>query len=76
MMSNSIRCIGIDIGGTKIAGGIVSPAGKVIVREERPTPVKDGGKKILAEAIAIVASLKGSRPRSAHPPGSAFLTSA
>ncbi|MBA3856583.1 MAG: hypothetical protein C0507_06680 [Cyanobacteria bacterium PR.3.49] len=57
-MRDSMHCIGIDIGGTKIAGGIVSATGKVIVREERPTPVKDGGKKILEEAIAVAASLK------------------
>jgi glucokinase len=58
MESSYMQCIGIDIGGTKIAGGIVTETGKVILREERPTPVRDGGKKILAEAIAVAASLK------------------
>lgn len=53
-----MRCIGIDIGGTKIAGGIVTETGKVISREECSTPVKEGGKKILSEAIALAASLK------------------
>ncbi len=53
-----MRCIGIDIGGTKIAGGIVTEDGKVVLREERPTPIKDGGKKILVEAIEVAKLLK------------------
>ncbi|MCC7527776.1 MAG: ROK family protein [Candidatus Melainabacteria bacterium] len=53
-----MSCIGIDIGGTKIAGGIVTEDGKVVLREERPTPIKDGGKKILAEAIEVAKLLK------------------
>lgn len=53
-----MRCIGIDIGGTKIAGGIVTDDGKVVSREERPTPVKDGGKQILIEAIEVAKLLK------------------
>lgn len=53
-----MRCIGIDIGGTKIAGGIVTADGSVIAREERPTPIKDGGRKILLEAIEVAKLLK------------------
>src|SRR5690349_21771025 len=53
-----MRCIGIDIGGTKIAGGIVTDVGKVVAREERPTPIKEGGKQILAEAIEVAKLLK------------------
>jgi glucokinase len=53
-----MRCIGIDIGGTKIAGGIVTDDGKVVSREERPTPIKDGGKRILLEAIEVAKLLK------------------
>ncbi|HIA55279.1 MAG TPA: ROK family protein [Candidatus Melainabacteria bacterium] len=53
-----MRCIGIDIGGTKIAGGIVTEEGTVLVREECPTPIKEGGDQILAAAIALAASLK------------------
>jgi len=53
-----MHCIGIDIGGTKIAGGIVTAEGRVIIRQDRPTPVKAGGKSILAEAISLASDLK------------------
>ncbi len=57
-------CIGIDIGGTKIAGGIVKEDGQVLAREERPTPIKEGGKRILIEAIELAKLLqtKADRP--------------
>jgi glucokinase len=45
--------IGIDIGGTKIAGGIVTSDGKITARQERPTPIKEGGHRILQEAIDV-----------------------
>ncbi|MBX9949321.1 MAG: ROK family protein [Candidatus Obscuribacterales bacterium] len=51
-------CIGIDIGGTKIAGGIVGQDGKVLARKEEPTPIKLGGTQILAAAIAVAKSLR------------------
>jgi len=49
--------IGIDIGGSKIVGGIVTDAGKVLVRKDCPTPVKQGGPQILQDAIALAAQL-------------------
>jgi glucokinase len=49
--------IGIDIGGTKIAGGIVTNDGTIIAREERPTPIKEGGQRILQDAIEVAKSL-------------------
>lgn len=49
--------IGIDIGGTKIAGGIVSHTGTILKRTERPTPVKLGGQQILQDAIALAKEL-------------------
>ncbi len=55
-----MHCIGIDIGGTKIAGGIVTQDGKVVARQERPTPVKEGGVQILATAVAVAKSLMSS----------------
>ncbi|HEY9758638.1 MAG TPA: ROK family protein [Oculatellaceae cyanobacterium] len=48
-----MRYIGIDIGGTKIAGGIVTGAGEILSRFERPTPIKDGGETILRTAISV-----------------------
>lgn len=52
-----MNCIGIDIGGTKIAGGIVTATGSVIARDEGPTPVASGGKKILEDAISLAKTL-------------------
>jgi glucokinase len=49
--------IGIDIGGTKIAGAVVSHDGQVFNRQERPTPVREGGNAILAEAIDLAGRL-------------------
>ncbi|MBU6450392.1 MAG: ROK family protein [Cyanobacteria bacterium REEB67] len=49
--------IGIDIGGTKIAGGIVRADGVVLHRQLVPTPVEEGGPKILADAIAVAEAL-------------------
>ncbi len=49
--------IGIDIGGTGIAGGIVAPDGTIVARAEQPTPIKEGGKRILAVAIEVARSL-------------------
>ncbi|MBX9671571.1 MAG: hypothetical protein K2X93_28540 [Candidatus Obscuribacterales bacterium] len=49
--------IGIDIGGTKVAGGIVTGDCEVISRTERATPIKDGGPRILQEAIEVAKEL-------------------
>ena len=35
--------IGIDIGGTKIAGGLVSPDGEIVIRSRRETPATNPG---------------------------------
>ena len=49
--------IGIDIGGTKIAGAIVSDSAGVSMRQSLPTPAKEGGKAILAEAVSLAGKL-------------------
>lgn len=49
--------LGIDIGGTKIAGGLVTDAGRVCRREDVPTPAREGGPRILEAAIALARSL-------------------
>ena len=33
--------VGVDIGGTKVAAGVVDPAGRVLARALRPTPSRD-----------------------------------
>jgi glucokinase len=45
--------VGIDIGGTKIAAGVVDPDGKVLSRRDVPTPVTD--RQSLVDAIIELA---------------------
>ena len=53
-----IHVIGVDVGGTKIAGGIVSlPAGEILYRLEQPTLASRGGSAVLDEARALVGRL-------------------
>ena len=49
--------IGLDIGGTKIAAGIVSQDGQVLVSKSCPTPLPLGGQKILLDSINLAAEL-------------------
>lgn len=52
-MSTSLA-VGIDIGGTKIAAGVVDPDGQVLARRDIATPVSD--RQSLVDAIVGVAS--------------------
>jgi glucokinase len=58
------RAVGIDVGGTKIAAGIVDlGSGRVLEREEVPTRPERGGAAVLADCSALAASLgKGTLP--------------
>ncbi len=49
--------IGVDIGGTKTAAGIVDAAGTVHAADSRSTPAAEGSAAILATAAALVESL-------------------
>jgi glucokinase len=50
--------IGVDIGGTKIAAGVVDPAGQVIDRVQCATPVWRGAEAILAAVVELVEALR------------------
>lgn len=52
----AVAC-GIDIGGTKIAGGLVTPDGLIVYREERPTLAQEGGRSVVARARALAEQL-------------------
>jgi len=57
-MSDSKHAVGLDVGGTKIAGGIVgSPSGKVLVREVIPTRPERGGEAVLSDALGLTKRL-------------------
>jgi glucokinase len=52
-----VHAIGIDIGGTKIAGGRDTEDGTIVRQERRPTPAGDG-EAIIEAVVQIVESLR------------------
>ena len=52
-------CIGIDIGGTKIAAGVVDDEGTLVASARRPTPGSDVG-AIVSAAADLVQELQQS----------------
>ena len=54
--------IGIDLGGTNIAGGIVDETGTVLTEVAEPTEADLGGGIVLQKLIAVAHSLIDSRP--------------
>jgi glucokinase len=54
------RAIGIDVGGTKIAAGVVEGrSGAVLARTEVPTTPERGGEAVLADCVALARELGG-----------------
>jgi glucokinase len=55
---DAVSAIGVDVGGTKIAGGIVHfPPGKVIRRRILPTRPERGGEAVLADVMDLAREL-------------------
>jgi glucokinase len=50
--------IGVDIGGTKVAAGVVDPDGRILARLRRDTPAQDPGKveDVIADCIRELAA--------------------
>jgi glucokinase len=55
--SKSKSYIGIDIGGTKIAAGIVSREGEILRRLEAPSRASEGGPAVMRRAGDLIAEL-------------------
>jgi glucokinase len=53
--------VGVDVGGTKIAAGVVDDAGKILARTRRSTPSTDPA-GIVESIIAVVTELAGGHP--------------
>lgn len=52
--------VGIDVGGTKIAAGLVDGgSGRILAREELPTRPERGGEAVLADCAALALALGG-----------------
>ncbi len=58
----STRAIGIDIGGTKIAGGIVGPDGQIAHPQTIPTPAAERAPGILRAITGLAQDLLDSAP--------------
>jgi glucokinase len=59
--SGEPQAIGLDIGGTKIAGGVVTAGGEILERTQVPTPPADEA-ATLAAMVAVVDQLRGRHP--------------
>lgn len=54
-----MHAIGVDLGGTKTAAGVVSEKGEVLFSETIPTLNRDGGEAILGATASLIAGLMG-----------------
>jgi len=61
-MSNAPLLAALDIGGTKIAGGLVDAEGVLLHRVQRPTPAREPGTAVL-KAVYEVLELLAADPR-------------
>lgn len=53
-----MHAIGIDIGGTKIAGAVVSELGEIVAEDRIPTPTT-GSERIVDAVVAMIERLRG-----------------
>jgi glucokinase len=61
---SEVFAIGIDLGGTKIAAGLVSfPSGKIHAKEIVPTLPARGGEAVLADTLAVAQRMKNRADR-------------
>ena len=59
--------LAIDIGGTKLAAGVVDAAGKILVRGEVPTVAAEGPERVLERIVGLGKDLLGKPEVSALP---------
>lgn len=57
------RVIGVDLGGTKVAMGLVSPAGDLAAMDSWPTQAADGAEGILERLVPRIRALAGEARR-------------
>jgi len=56
--NDSRYALGLDVGGTKIAAGVIAfPSGEVIIKRVTPTLPKRGGQEPLNDAVALADNL-------------------
>jgi len=60
--SPSAPVIGIDVGGTKIAGAVVTPAGQILDALQEPTRTHEGPEALMARLSDMAARLRRRQP--------------
>jgi glucokinase len=73
MSADAQLAIGLDIGGTKIAGGLIDRTGRVHAQLEEPTPPRSGAVVIAAILLDLVARLREGRDVAAVGVGAAGI---
>lgn len=63
---SNVVAIGLDIGATKLAAGVVDHTGSVLLREVAPTMPERGGRAVLDDALALVAALGAAATADGH----------
>ncbi len=63
--SQSAVVIGVDIGGTKIAAGVVDGSGQISYHERVPTQAADGGEAVLRRVSAAIERAREAAPAAA-----------
>ncbi len=58
MKSKNAPVIGIDIGGTKVAAGLVSPSGRILAEKREPTRLEGGWPSLKAQLVSLCRSLE------------------
>ena len=54
LIEDTTCAIGLDIGGTKIAGGVVHPSGQILTQQVIPTQPERGGEAVLTDSLELV----------------------
>lgn len=50
--------IGVDLGGTKVAAGLVFPDGQVVIEVSAPTPAREGPSAVIGAVVDLIARLQ------------------
>src|SRR5688572_20766235 len=60
MSAPTFTALGVDVGGTKIAAGVVEfPSGDVVVEQTLPTLPERGSEAVLSDVVRVAESLAG-----------------
>jgi glucokinase len=57
--------IGIDLGGTKVAAALVTPAGKILAEQKAPTHLKDGWPGLKRQLLELCRGLQSAKYKAA-----------